>query len=480
MGLERITDETDKGLPGTPMDIGTDRHKRYLLPDPHGNRDGLVPFTRASTVKGRAQKGESLAGYNERMIAKGLSISPDLVALAAATPLSQRGSFDVLSDVIEQAKTRAGARAAANLGSALHAFTEQVDKGEPVAEVLERVPAELQADVSAYVSALERCGLTPVPELIERVVVNMHLQPGLNWDSTPSARSDAAAGVAARFDRMYRWIDPADGVAYLVVGDLKTGKNAIEYGSVETCCQEAIAARATHMWNEDTEEYEDLPLTVASAGLANDGTLRLRTDVGLLIHLPVRTGTCGVERLDLDFGWRVAVHAVELMLIDKGKSACHRPLEPLGAHVTSALPAPTPAAAPTAEATPTGRRCHACGQTGHRRGSVKCSGPAAAPAPALAPVEEPEPEPAPEPAVERRLAAVPEPAPEPTPEPEKATYGTGPFRSVGGQSPSRDWAAEVAACTTRDGLQALRKEGMRAGEWTNELTRAGLDRLRSL
>lgn len=321
MGLEPVTntaphaDPTDEGRPGTPMD----QHDRYLLPDPSGDRDGLVPFTRASTVKKRIQNSESLKVWNEIMLAKGFGIAPDLVALAASTPLGAPGSRAILVDAVEQAKVRAGGRASANLGSALHAFTEQIDRGEALADVLERVPDALKADVQAYVDMLDRYGLTPVPELVERIVVNTQLQTGLQWDGTPGTRKDAAAGVAARFDRMYRWTDP-EGRAWLIPGDLKTGKNAVKYGALETCVQEAIAARADLLWNEESETYEDMP---GSPGYDDGG--QLRTDIGLLIHLPVGTGTCEPEELDLELGWELAQLAVRLMIVDKAKDHCHRP-----------------------------------------------------------------------------------------------------------------------------------------------------------
>jgi hypothetical protein len=408
MGLEPVTtaphaDPTDPGRPGTPMD----QHDRYLLPDPSGQREGLVPFTRASTVKARAQKGESLKDWNEMMLAKGLAISPDLVALVASTPLGQPGSRAVLLEATEQAKVRAGARASANLGSALHAFTEQVDKGEPLADVLERVPDALKPDVQAYADMLTRYGLAPVPELVERIVVNQKLQTGLKWDGTPGTRKDAAAGVAARFDRMYRWTDP-EGHTWLIPGDLKTGKNAVAYGALETCVQEAIAANADLLWNENTETYEDMP-----GDSVHDGG-QLRTDIGLLIHLPVGTGTCEPEELDLELGWELAQLAVRLMIVDKAKDHCHQPFgarsfpqrfvqapenaEPRPslreADVDEAPAKPEPKRVeirggrkpedgvaadgsplqPLARDVPGRRGCSVCGRVGHRKGSAACWG----------------------------------------------------------------------------------------------------------
>jgi hypothetical protein len=422
MGLEPATtmphaDPTDPGRPGTPMDA----HDRYLLPDPSGEREGLVPFTRASTVKARAQKGESLKTWNEIMLAKGLGIAPDLVALVASTPLGAPGSRDILLDAVEQAKVRAGARASANLGSALHAFTEQVDKGEPLADVLERVPDALKADVQAYADMLVRYGLTPVPELVERIVVNLKLQTGLTWEGKPGTRRDAAAGVAARFDRMYRWTD-AEGHTWLIPGDLKTGKNAVAYGALETCVQEAIAANADLLWNEESEAYEDMP-----GDSVHDGG-QLRLDFGLLIHLPVGTGTCEPEALDLELGWRLAKLAVELMIIDKAKDHCHWPFSAqvfpqrfvqapedaptLREADVDEAPAPEPKRVeikggrkpedgvaadgsplqPLARDVPGRRGCSACGRVGHRKGSPACWGDtdpaklAPAPEPATVPV----------------------------------------------------------------------------------------------
>lgn len=410
-GTTRPHDETDPGRPGTPMEISQDGHKRYLLPDPSGERDGLVPFTRASTVKGAIQDKSQLQKYDNRMLGKGLAISPDLVALVASTPLNQRGAHDVLDEAFEEARTRAGARAASNYGSALHAFTEQIDLGEPLEEVLERVPEPLRPDVRAYVDMLEREGLTPVPELVERVVVNLKLETGLNHDYTKSKRRDAAAGVAARFDRMYRWTDPADGVEYLVGGDLKTGKNAVAYGAPECAQQIAIAVNADYLWNEDEEAYEELPARMGAPSGIDEAWPRLRTDIGLLIHLPIGTGTCEAEELDLVRGWEEAQLAVRVLLARKGKNAYHRPfsLRRVEAEMAAAPAAretdaeraddSTPAPTETEVATAVGphgekwttdaakdgsplqpvagdgqRGCSVCGRRGHRRGSPKCWG----------------------------------------------------------------------------------------------------------
>ena len=338
----RPHDETDPGRAAIPMD----HYDRYLLPDPSGEREGLVPFTRSSTLKGRIQNSEALKAYNEKMIAKGFGIAPDLIALAASIPLSGPGAHQQLLDVVEEAKTRAGARVSANLGTALHGFTEAIDRGEPLADVLERVPERLRPDVEAYVRCLEENGLTPVPELVERVVVNTSLRTGLNHDGTEGTRKNRAAGVAARFDRMYRWTDPADGVEYLISGDLKTGKNAVAYGSLETCVQLAVAQHANVMFNEDTGSYEDMPRRASGpyperrghAGTDGAQYPRLRKDFGLMIHLPVGTGTCFAEELDTELGWKAAKLAEELMLLDKAKDHCHRPFgERIGGMITAAV-----------------------------------------------------------------------------------------------------------------------------------------------
>lgn len=603
MGLEAVStaphpDPTDPGRPGTPMD----QHDRYLLPDPSGQREGRVPFTRASTVKRRVQNTESLTIWNEIMLAKGIAIAPDLIALIASTPLGAPGSRDILLEATEQAKVRAGGRASANLGSALHAFTEQIDKGEALEDVLERVPDALKADVQAYADMLTRYGLTPVPELVERIVVNQKLQTGLKWDGSPGTRKDAAAGVAARFDRMYRWTDP-EGRTWLIPGDLKTGKNAVKYGALETCVQEAIAARADLLWNEDTETYEDMP-----GDSVHDGG-QLRTDFGLLIHLPVGTGTCEPEELDLELGWELAQLAVRLMIVDKAKDHCHQPFSarnfpqrfvqapedaepqqityvdvtdgtlktapadqvkiagtvpvqvPTGPDSSVEREVPTTAEAfnqdkaadgtplqPLARDVPGRRGCSVCGRVGHRKGSAACWGdsdPSKAQERALEPgrdgaelegrtvsavatAEEPAPEPpakpcshsagytrvpapldAPEGAEDRwvcgacgqeseraadarrareamdnpgPLPAEPEPAPENDPsEPagDHLAEEPDPF-AVPATEPELSPEDRIRACTKREELSTLRREGLAKGWWTDDHTKLGLEILRSL
>jgi hypothetical protein len=83
------------------------------------------------------------------------------------------------------------------------------------------------------------------------------------------------------------------------------------------------------MWNEDPRlrghASPGRRARRAGGGPAFGHPASLRMDIGLLIHLPVGTGTCEAEELDLELGWRVAQLAVELMLVDKAKDHCHRP-----------------------------------------------------------------------------------------------------------------------------------------------------------
>ena len=65
----------------------------------------------------------------------------------------------------------------------------------------------------------------------------------------------------------------------------------------------------------------------------NPLALGVRTDVGLLIHLPAERGTCDLYLIDLDHGWALAQAAVAVRSAYK--------IKPL-----TKLPAPAPAAAP--------------------------------------------------------------------------------------------------------------------------------------
>jgi len=234
-----------------------DRYNRYLIPHPVTGKK--VAWTRATTYAKSIADTYALTQWQMRMAVKGLASRPDLYALAASTPVDDR---DKLNKIAEDAKEAAAASAGANSGTALHAFSEQLDRGEkPV------VPAPWDADIRAYQNSLATHGIRIRPEYIERKVV----VPDIT--------------VAGTLDRL------VDHDGELVVGDLKTGQN-LDFGWLEIAIQLALYARASHLWDPATRTHTPMP----AVSLAR----------ALVFHVPSGRARATVYEVDVAAGWAAA------------------------------------------------------------------------------------------------------------------------------------------------------------------------------
>jgi hypothetical protein len=269
-----------------------DGYGRYILPDPTGTRKASQKYTRATTFAKSISDTYALSMWSQRMVIKGMMLREDLRAMAVG--LHERTDKDKLNGLAEQAKDAAGNKVSANLGTAIHGFTEDVDNGKP----LEKVPEDYRAMVDAYTKALEAQGLKILPGMIERKT------------AVPQY------GVAGKFDRVYlvtkaitvtlpskktAVLKPGD----LVVGDVKTGRD-LDYGWGEISIQLTLYAHGVNVsgvFNEGTRSWD-----------AVDG--KVREDVGIVLHMPVQreedAPLCTLYALDLEEGWKAAelCHAV--------------------------------------------------------------------------------------------------------------------------------------------------------------------------
>jgi hypothetical protein len=271
-----VTDDDLFSNPTRPADPDEDviRNGRYYLPNPKSGRDGY--WTRATTFAKTISDTYTLNMWGRRMAIKGLTMREDLYALAAATPLDDRKT---LNDIAERCAEAAGSKSAAALGTALHGFTEQHDRGEKVT-----VPAKWQPDVKAYVAALAQHGIEVVPDLIERIVIVPRF------------------GVAGKFDRVYRivrdcavelpGVEPFTLTAgTLIMGDLKTGRT-LEYGWGEIVVQLWLYANAEAIFDRKTRRYSPMP------------EIDKRTAV--VVHLPVGAAQATVFDVNLALGEQAA------------------------------------------------------------------------------------------------------------------------------------------------------------------------------
>lgn len=256
--------------------VKRDRWGRYLLPNPQSGRE--MPWTRATTFAKTISDTFTLSMWGRRMAIKGLTMREDLYVLASSTSLDDRKT---LNEIADKAAEHAGAKVGASLGTALHSFTEQHDRGESVT-----APAKYRPHVAAYIAALAEHGVEVVPAYIERIVIVRKYN------------------VAGTFDRIFRVVRdvtielPGVGTitlraGQLIIGDLKTGRD-LSYGWLEIAVQLALYANADLVWNRDTGEYEPMP--------------ELDQRVAMVAHLPAQEGDARCEMFDVNIaqGWAAA------------------------------------------------------------------------------------------------------------------------------------------------------------------------------
>jgi len=241
-----------------------DRWGRYLLPDPVTGEERA--WTRATTLANTLSDPWGLVDWKMRMVAKGVATRDDLRALASSLPLDS--GKKQLNKVAQDAIEYAGGSSGRNMGTALHEWTAQSDRGDPPA-----VPEPWVFDLDAYNAALELYGVRTVPGLVEQIVCIPDL------------------GVAGTFDRIVLW-DPE---AY--IADVKTAAS-LDYSWLEIAVQLAIYANAEWIWNERDEAWEHLP--------------KVNQSQGLVIHLPIGQARCDLFWVDLEIGWEAVTLAVDV------------------------------------------------------------------------------------------------------------------------------------------------------------------------
>lgn len=245
--------------------IKFDRWGRYLIASPVTGKQ--VSWTRATTFAKAIMDSFALNLWQQRMTAKGMSIRPDLVAMASTMDVTM--DKDRFNDLVEQAKDAAGHKVAANVGTAVHSFIEEYDSGQTS---IEDIPNTYREDVLAYNKALSDHGLAVIPDLQERVTCVLQY------------------GVAGRMDKV---IVDKDGKYR--IGDVKSGKD-LSFGWLEIAIQLAVyqmGINSSGVWNQQTQNW--------------NRPLQVETDYAVVMHVPAGTGSCKLYKVDLEAGRRAAL-----------------------------------------------------------------------------------------------------------------------------------------------------------------------------
>jgi hypothetical protein len=231
---------------------------RYTLPNPDSGKS--KSWQRVSNFIKLAEDTYHLELWKQRNVAKGLAMRPDLVE--ALHGLDVKLDKERINNICERAQDIAGAYKMSDEGTALHTSTELADYAGGDLSV---VPPAHRRRVQLYLDALRINGLTVVPDMIERV--------------TASARYE----VAGKFDRVYQLEDGSR-----VIGDLKTGDSLdLSFPSIAgqlACYEDGI--NATGIFN----------------GSRYDTDLKVRTDFGIVVHLPSTREEVSVWKVSLDQG----------------------------------------------------------------------------------------------------------------------------------------------------------------------------------
>lgn len=233
------------------MPLERDRYGRPLVVDPQGKK---VPYTRCTTFVSALEDTYNLEKWKMRQVAIGMAARPDLVMKVAAA----KGEKTTVGEAAETALEVAGSSAAADIGTALHKFTEDDDRGQLDLDV---VPHLYQADIRAYREVMRRAKLTVTQ--IERFGVHDGLKIGGTWDR------EVKRGKTTH------------------IFDLKTGDEPLKYGSLKIAMQLAAYAHS-RAYNVDTGERTDLDVDL---------------ERGIVCHLQAGKGKATLHWVDLAAGW---------------------------------------------------------------------------------------------------------------------------------------------------------------------------------
>ena len=238
------------------------KNGRYPLPNPETGK--TATWQRVTNFIKMTEDTYHLELWKQRNVAKGLAHLVD----RGRVNLNELRARDVkadrvwLNNICTAAQDAAEAFKMADEGTALHTSTELVDYA---GGDLNRCPVHHRTKVRMYLDALAVHGLEVMPELIERVTVSVKY------------------GCAGKFDRIFRMRDGS-----YVMGDLKTGD------SIDLSLP-SIAGQL--------QAYED---GVNSHGIFDgrryDDSIKVRTDFGIVVHLPSTRDEVSVLRIDLAKG----------------------------------------------------------------------------------------------------------------------------------------------------------------------------------
>lgn len=246
------------------VEIPRDRFGRPMLMPATGRSKKRIPYRRCTTFVGVLEETSALMRWGQRQVALGMGQRPDLVMAAAAADPGDKATIGGIAErAAEAAKGIQGD--AASIGTALHAFTERMDRGDTIGHV----PAEYRADLDAYWAATKH----------------------ITWQAIETFRCHDDWLVAGTADRI-----GTVGGGRPAIYDVKTG--GIDYGQLKMSMQLAMYARMTaYDIATDTRVADTEPVDV---------------NYGYIIHLPAGQGRCDVYETHIGEAWGACLVAKQV------------------------------------------------------------------------------------------------------------------------------------------------------------------------
>lgn len=267
---------------------------RYKAPHPVTGKK--TSWTRITNFNKKASDHFALEQWGNRTLAVGLFSRPDLLQQVDGKDVKADRTF--LNRLVEEAKQAAGSKDRARLGTIMHKHTEEVDAGH---KDLADVPEQFRDDVAVYLDAMKAKSLMMLPHLMERSTAVVDLE------------------VIGTFDGIVRLPDGT-----YAVGDKKTGAT-LEFNQAEIAVQIAVYAHGVNSVGVATAHPSDIegepPTWTWEKPRDEDGNvIKVREDIGIVIHIPYGTGDCFIYTIPLDVGWRGAQLCREVQSWQKVKN----------------------------------------------------------------------------------------------------------------------------------------------------------------
>lgn len=265
-------------------ELPRDRWGRPLIAPPEGGDP--VAYMRVTTFVKCLDDTFHLERWKMRMVALGMANRRDLVLAATAInnpddQYQKRTLNDLAQNAIEAAK----GTAAATTGTALHSFSERVDRGESLGD---NVPEEYLADLEAYARVMRFFEIVA----IEGFCVVDSLRIGGSYDRILRFTAETLDAYEAEKGERLCYPDatevqPGD----TVIGDLKTGKS-IDFGIGAIAMQLGAYANA--------QDYDHTLGT--RSPLAGNPSKKW----AIVMHLPAGKGRVELVWVDVEAGFAAA------------------------------------------------------------------------------------------------------------------------------------------------------------------------------